>query len=61
MTTPTIGLLLGAVLGAVLVLDGLGSMLVVALAAAIGWVVGRVVDGELDLTAYLGGDRERGR
>ncbi|MFP3900352.1 MAG: DUF2273 domain-containing protein [Acidimicrobiia bacterium] len=53
MKTTDIGLLLGALLGAVLVFRGLGEMLIVGLAAAIGWVVAAVIAGELDVGALL--------
>lgn len=47
----TLGLLVGLVLGVVAVFGGLGEMLVVALLGALGLVVGRALDGTLDLTA----------
>jgi len=58
MRSSQIGLIIGTLLGMTLVLEGFGDMLIVALAAFIGWVVTRVLEGELDLTEYLGG---RGR
>jgi hypothetical protein len=61
MRASQVGLLLGALLGLALVLEGFGEMLIVALIAAIGWVVARVVEGELDLTEYLSGRRTRTR
>jgi hypothetical protein len=59
MPRSTLGLLVGLVLGAVLVFDGFGSMLIVALVAAVGFVVGKALDGELDLTPYVEGRRRR--
>ena len=44
-----IGLILGALLGLALILEGFGDMLIVALFSLIGWVVARVLQGELDL------------
>lgn len=55
MRSSQVALLLGALLGLALVLEGFGDMLIVALIAAIGWVIARVAEGELDLTDYLGG------
>lgn len=49
MRSTQLGLLLGAVYGVVLVMDGLGEMLIVVLASAIGWAVVAAVTGELDL------------
>lgn len=60
MRTTDVGVLIGAVLGSVLVFRGLGEMLIVALAIAIGWVVAAVISGEVDVGAVL--DRSsRGR
>lgn len=53
MKTTDVGLLLGAVLGSVLVFRGLGEMLIVALATAIGWVVAAVISGEVDVGEVL--------
>ncbi len=59
MTRTTIGILIGLALGLALAFGGFGQMLIVALFGAIGLVVGRVLDGELDLSAYLSGRRDR--
>ena len=58
MTRTTVGLFVGLILGLALVVDGFGSMLIVGLFGAIGYVVMKVVEGELDLTRYLGGRQE---
>lgn len=53
---PTIvGLFVGLLLGMALAFDGFGSMLIVAFCGAAGYVVMKVVQGEIDLTPYLGG------
>ncbi|CAA9213664.1 MAG: hypothetical protein M3450_19845 [Actinomycetota bacterium] len=53
---PTIvGLFVGLLLGMALAFDGFGSMLIVAFCGAVGYVVMKVVQGEIDLTPYLGG------
>lgn len=59
---PTVtGLFVGLLLGLALVLEGFGDMLIVALFGAIGYVVMKVVEGELDLTRYLGSPGRRVR
>lgn len=61
MHPAVVGLFAGLLLGITLVLDGFGSMLIVALLGAIGFVVGKVLEGEIDLTEYLSGSRARNR
>ncbi len=56
---PTVtGLFVGLVLGLALAFDGFGSMLIVAFCGALGYVVMKVVEGEIDLSDYING---RGR
>ncbi len=59
MRSSQVGLFIGALLGLALVLEGFGQMLIVALLAAIGWVVARVVEGEIDLSDVLNSNRDR--
>lgn len=59
MRTSTVGLFVGLILGLTLVLDGLGSMLVVALAGFVGWFVAKVLEGEIDPLEYLSSRRSR--
>ncbi|HVL50466.1 MAG TPA: DUF2273 domain-containing protein [Actinomycetota bacterium] len=59
MKTSTVGLFVGLLLGAVLVFAGFGAMLIVALFGAIGYVAGKVTEGEIDLNQYLGGRNGR--
>lgn len=57
---PTIvGLFVGLLLGLALAFDGFGSMLIVAFCGAVGYVVMKVIQGEIDLTPYLGGKIRR--
>lgn len=53
MRNSTVGILLGAFLGYVLVVADFSDMLVVALFALVGWVVARVIAGDLDLAEYF--------
>jgi hypothetical protein len=53
------GLLAGLILGAAGYIGGFGAFLVALLIGAVGLVIGRVLDGELDLGAVLGRGRDR--
>ncbi len=55
MRATHIGLLLGSILGFALIVGGLGDMLIVALGALAGWLVARVLEGDMDLNDLLGG------
>jgi hypothetical protein len=57
MRPAQIGVLVGAILGLALVLEGFGDMLIVALTAAVGWAVMRIASGEVDLSELV--DRTR--
>jgi hypothetical protein len=54
-----VGLFTGLVLGLVLVLTDFGDMLLVAFFGAIGYVVMKVVEGELDLGEVMERTRRR--
>lgn len=53
------GLLAGLILGIAGAFGGFGVFLIVAVLGAIGLVVGRVLDGQLDINAVLGRGRDR--
>ncbi len=53
------GLLAGLILGAAVVIGGFSALLVALLLGVIGFVAGRVFDGELDLGELLGRGRDR--
>ncbi len=55
-----LGLLIGLASGFAGAFGGFGAFLIVLVLGVVGTVVGRVADGELDLTDYLGG-RNRDR
>ena len=59
MQPSVVGLFVGLLLGLALAFDGFGSMLIVAFCGAVGYVVMKVVQGEIDLTPYIGGGRNR--
>ena len=49
MSRSTLGLIVGLVLGYAAIFGGFGDMLIVALIGAIGFVVGKALEGDLDL------------
>jgi hypothetical protein len=53
MTRTALGIIVGLALGLAVAFGSFGQMLIVALFGIIGFVVARVLDGELDLSAYL--------
>jgi hypothetical protein len=53
MTRTTLGIVIGLALGLALAFGSFGQMLIVALFAVIGFVVAKVLEGDLDLTPYL--------
>ncbi len=59
MKTSTVGLFVGLLLGAVLVFEGFGAMLIVALFGSLGYIAVKVKEGDIDLNRYLGGRSER--
>ncbi|RBY80365.1 hypothetical protein DQ239_04775 [Blastococcus sp. TF02-09] len=55
MPLSVIGLFTGLLLGIAWVVAGFDAFLGTALLGAVGFVVGKVAAGQLDLTTYLGG------
>ena len=53
MTRTTLGIVIGLALGLALAFGSFGQMLIVALFAVIGFVVAKVLEGDLDLSPYL--------
>ncbi|MEP7022439.1 MAG: DUF2273 domain-containing protein [Actinomycetota bacterium] len=53
MKRTTLGILIGLALGLALAFGSFGQMLIVALFAIVGFVVAKVLDGDLDLSTYL--------
>jgi hypothetical protein len=58
MTRTTLGVVIGLALGLALAFGSFGQMLIVALFAVIGFVVAKVLEGDLDLSSYLPRRRE---
>ena len=61
MQPTVVGVLVGILLGLALVLTSFADMLVVALFGILGYVTVKVVQGEIDLSQYLGGSPGRKR
>jgi len=57
MTRTIFGTIVGLVLGLAAAFGSFGQMLVVGLFGIIGFVVAKVLDGDIDLSAYLSGRR----
>ena len=53
MTRTALGIIIGLALGLAVAFGSFGQMLIVALFGIAGFVVARVLDGELDLSPYL--------
>ena len=60
MQMTNLGLLSGLLLGIAILLDGFSGFAIVAVLGALGVLVGRVLDGQLDLST-LSPDRSRPR
>ena len=58
MTRTTLGVVIGLALGLALAFGSFGQMLIVALFTVIGFVVAKVLEGDLDLGPYLSRRRE---
>jgi hypothetical protein len=56
-----VGLLTGLLLGLALIVGNFGDMLIVALFGAIGYLVARVLQGDLDLNDLIGQAQRRPR
>lgn len=61
METKLAGLIVGLALGLAIALGGFTQACVVAVFGLGGWVVAKVIDGELDVQQYLDGRKRRPR
>ena len=59
MNRTALATLTGLVLGLALVFGNFGDMLIVALLGAIGYVIAKVLNGELDVQGWLSRSRNR--
>ncbi|WP_086825606.1 hypothetical protein [Allokutzneria sp. NRRL B-24872] len=59
MNTSQIGLLAGLILGAAGAVGGFSAVIIALAVGVLGLVIGRVLDGELDLGELLGRGRDR--
>ncbi|GAA4037148.1 hypothetical protein GCM10022247_73710 [Allokutzneria multivorans] len=59
MNTSQIGLLAGLILGAAGAVGGFSAVIISLAVGVLGLVIGRVLDGELDLGELLGRGRDR--
>jgi nitrate/nitrite transporter NarK len=57
MNSTTLGLLTGLALGITGAFGGFGAFLIVLVLATVGLVVGRILDGKLDLSQFTGNRR----
>jgi hypothetical protein len=53
MTRTTFGIIVGLALGLTVAFGSFGQMLIVALFAVVGYIVAKLLDGDLDLSPYL--------
>lgn len=58
MTRTILGTIVGLTLGLALAFGSFGQMLIVALFGAIGFVLAKILDGEIDLSPYVSGRRD---
>jgi len=58
VTTSTIGLLAGLLLGIAAAVDGFGGFLIALVLGVVGYLIGGHYDGELDLNKMLGRNRD---
>lgn len=59
MNATQTGLLAGLILGAVGALGGFSAFIVALVLGALGFVIGRVLDGDLDISGVIGRGRDR--
>jgi hypothetical protein len=59
MTRISLGIVIGLALGLAVAFGSFGQMLIVALFAIIGYVVAKVLEGDVDLSPYLSRRRRR--
>lgn len=61
MSNTVIGIFAGLLIGLGIAIDGFSGFLLLVVFGAVGLVVGKVVDGDIDVSQYLGGRGGQGR
>lgn len=61
MSPSVLGLLVGIALGFAAAFGGFAAFAIVAILAVIGFVVGKVLEGDIDVSQYLSGRSRTGR
>jgi ABC-type sulfate transport system permease component len=59
MSTPLVGMLVGMALGLAAALGGFGAFLLVAALGVVGFLVGRFLDGDLDISELFSSRNRR--
>jgi hypothetical protein len=59
MNRTALAIITGLILGLALVFGNFGDMLIVALFGAIGYVIAKILDGDLDVAGWLSRGRSR--
>jgi hypothetical protein len=59
MPRTTLGILIGLALGFAIAFGSFGDACIVALFAALGFSVAKIVDGDVDVSTYLSGRRNQ--
>jgi hypothetical protein len=59
MSTPMVGMLVGMALGLAAALGGFGAFLLVAALGVVGFLVGRFLDGDLDISELFSSRNRR--
>jgi uncharacterized membrane protein len=58
-SAPIVGLFAGLLLALGILIDGFFGFVLLALFGAVGVFIGRIIDGDIDVSAYLNRDRSR--
>jgi hypothetical protein len=59
VNTTTVGVFVGLILGLAAVLGDFTDVFVVALFGIVGFVVAKILEGDIDITNYIGQNRRR--
>ena len=59
MSRTSLGIIVGLALGFAIAFGSFGDMCIVALFAALGWGVAKIIEGDVDLIPFLSGRRNQ--